>query len=220
MTQGFHKVRPRAYRAACAFKYGVHETVQPSIVVSLGIEKVSEIIKSVTKDNEDAFQDAWLAIIGDHVGSEEDIRRVADEISHKYFSEQQTKIHRDISPDTVICESTQSFRDVTIGEMLKAPEPRTDEEIDHDIDADTHYVATSTGKVNRKGFVHLDWDTARRLKELFPHDTYNVSIRKLVQLSPAERDKRPWYKWEDAIIRQRYSWGGVLERVPLTYSVH
>jgi len=46
-----------------------------------------------------------------------------------------------------------------------------------------------------------------KLKSLFPHDTYNASIRKLVQLPPAERDKRPWYKWEDAIIRQRYPWG-------------
>lgn len=208
MTQGFHKVRPRAYRAARAFKYGVHETVQPSIVVSLGIEKVSEIIKSVTKDNEDAFQDAWLAIIGDHVGSEEDIRRVADEVSHKYFSEQQTKLRRDISPDTVVHESHQSFRDVTIGEMLEAPSLRSDEEIDQDIDDDTPYVATATGRVNRKGFVHLDQDTAMELRRLFPHDTYNVSIRKLIDLPPAERDKKPWYKWQDAIIRQRYSWGG------------
>jgi hypothetical protein len=205
MTQGFHKVKPRAYRAARAFKYNVHETVQPSIVVSLGVEKVSEIIKSVTKDNEDAFQDTWLAIVGDHVGSEEGIRRVADEIAHKYSSERITRIRRDISPDTVIHESHQSFHDVTIGDMLEAPKPRTDEEIDHDIDANTQYVA---GKINHKGFVHLDWDTAKRLRELFPHDTFNVSIRKLVQLPPAERDKRPWYKWEDAIIRQRYPWGG------------
>lgn len=88
MTQGFHKVKPRALRAARALKYAIHETAQPSIIISLGIEKVSEIIKLVTKENEDAFQDTWLAIIGDHVGSEDDILRIAKEINHRYANKQ------------------------------------------------------------------------------------------------------------------------------------
>jgi len=80
------------------------------------------------------------------VASEGDILQLADDILHKYSSERQTRLRRGISPHTVIHESHQSFNDLTIGDMLEAPNPRTDEEIDRDIEANEQYVATSTGK--------------------------------------------------------------------------
>jgi len=56
MTQPFHKTKPKARKLARKLKYGQLDTNVPyHIVIDLGVDRVTELIKSVTGDNEDAF---------------------------------------------------------------------------------------------------------------------------------------------------------------------
>jgi hypothetical protein len=199
------KVKERALKQSRELK--LPDSPMPSAVIDLGIDRVSELIRSVTYNLEDAYQDAWVAVLEDHVGSEEDILRIAREVYHKHNALAVAREHKEISLDEPIGERKDEG-DFTLKDILQAPLPRTTEEIDHDIDADTPYIANSSGKLNRKGSFYLDDDTKAEIKRLYPHDTIHAAIRKVVQMPPAERDKRGWYKWEDAIIRQRYPWGG------------
>lgn len=201
------KVKERAYKQARELEDNLTEPPKIGIVLGLGVDKVSQLIRSVTGENEDAFQDAWVAIMEDHVATEDDIVNLTREVYHRHCAETVAKEHREVSLDEPIGEHRDEG-EFTLKNILKSPEPRTDEEIDHDIDADTPYVANSSGKPNRKGSFYLDDDTKAELKRLYPHDTIHSAIRKVVGMPMAERDKRGWHKWEEAIIRQRFPWGG------------
>lgn len=201
------KVKERAFKQARILKDTLPESPMPSIVIDLGIDKVSNLIRSVTKESEDAYQDAWVAVLEDHVGSAEDILAIAREIHHRHANETIAKEHKEISLDQPIGE----YRDegeFTFKDILRAPAPQTDEEIDHEIDVTTCYVTNSSGKRQVTDRWYLDPDVKAELKRLYPHDILKVAIRKVVGLPQAQRDKRGWYKWEDAIVMRRYPWGG------------
>lgn len=201
------KVEERAYKQVRQLEDTLAESPMPSIILDLGIDKVSQLIKSITRVDDDAFQKAWLAVIEDHVASEEDILRTTKEVYHAHINEAIAKEHKEISLDEPIGEHRDEG-DFTLKDILKSPAPRTDEEIDHEIDANTCYVANSSGKRQASDRWYLDPDVKAELKRLYPHDILKVAIRKVVGMPMAERQKRGWYKWEDAIIRQRYPWGG------------
>ncbi len=90
MPQGHHHhENQRDKRAECLMRLTQHEKSlqvmnRPLPLIDIGIERISELIKSVIGEHEDTFQDAWVAVLDDHhVGCEEDILRIAKEIDQK-----------------------------------------------------------------------------------------------------------------------------------------
>jgi hypothetical protein len=181
----------------------------PMPLIDIGIDRIGELIKSVINTQfEDATQDAWSAILTDHPASEEEVIAIAREINHKHSNRVMADKFRNISLQAPI-KTDENSQELTIEATIPSKDIYIPEnEIDAEIDAQTPYTATSTGKINLRGYVHLDYDTFAEIKKQYPHDTLNSAIRKLAMLPPAERDKIAWHKWEDALIRVRYPWGG------------
>lgn len=176
-------------------------------MVSETTDRISELIRTVTDSFEDAFQDAWVKVIEKGTSSEDDIlqiaresrRRIACQVIHERY--RQISIEKPIGPH-------QDEDGFTFLDVLPSPEQRTDDQIDSDIAKAQPYQANSSGKYNREGHVHLDWETLIALRKLYPHDPIAHIIRKLAHLPPPNRLRIGWHKWEDAIVRTRYPWGG------------
>lgn len=179
----------------------------PDTLNGILIDDINAIIRSEAAQDDDVFQCVWLEILESGITNKSDIRRLASKVAKKYFGEKIGESFKLRSLQKPLSTESESF---TLEDTLATPEIRANEEIEHDIDVDESYVATSTGKINQTGNVHLDYDTWQRIKSLYPHDPLNHAIRKLTGLSPAKRDKRGWHRWEDAIVRERYPWGGSL----------
>jgi len=191
------KVKERAYEQARQLESELVETPVPSvgIVLDLGVDKVSGLIRSVISD-EDAFQDAWEAVLQDHVGSEEDIIRIAKEIRRKHTSETIVKEHTEVSLDEPVGEHRDEH-DFTLKDILAA-EPVV-------IDSPTRVY-----RREKPRSVSLDTDTQATLMEQFPNLSYRDAVRHLAGLPPAAKQNPLWQPWEDGIIRERYAWGGSL----------
>lgn len=181
-------------------KYDVALEDKPMPVIDIGIEEINKIIKSITGDNEDAFQEAWVKVLTEHPQNENDIKKYARQ-SLKQDKDFSFKFN-EISMETKVIPENPEESPV-LGVSLPANVPELE------IHEKERYVATSSGKINRQGYVHLDYDVYMEIKKMFPHDPLNHAIRKILQLPPAERDRKGWHKWEDELIKTRYSWGGV-----------
>ena len=179
----------------------------PAMLTEQQVEQFSTVIREVVGVYDDSFQDAWMEVLKSGTHDVDEVKSLAMGCARRNGSAVIGARFKERSLDAPLGDPDDGF---TLLDVLSAPEEQTASEVDADIDADTQYVATSTGKVNRKGSFYLDEDTRVALKTMYPHDTQMAAIRKVTGLAPAERDKRPWYRWEDAIVRQRYPWGGSL----------
>lgn len=187
------KVKERAYKQAREIEANLSESPMPSIILDLGVDRVSELIHSITGSNEDAFQDAWEAILGDHVGSEEDILQVAREIRHRHNAEAIAKEYKEASLDEPIGEHKDEH-DFTLKDILQSPISP--------IDAPIRY----RHKENQR--IILDDETRMVLKQKFPNRSYRDAIRASLGLPPAPVPHPVWQAWEDEIIERIYPWGG------------
>jgi hypothetical protein len=186
-------------------KYDCLMEDRPIPLIDIGIEKINKIIKEITGDNEDAFQDSWVKVLNDHCKDENDIK----EYARQSLKENIPLLHKwsEISLQKPL--NNDNFNEkYVIGDTLSSPDEKTDEQIDKEINDNELFVASSTGRINRKSFVRLDYDVYCAIEKVYPHDPLNHAIRKIVNLPPPDRDKLGWHKWEDAIIRARYLWGG------------
>jgi hypothetical protein len=191
------KVKERAYEQARQLEDSVPlEAPTLGIVLDLGVEKVTELIQSITKDNEDAFQDAWLAILEDHVASEDDVLRVTKEVYHKYCNETIAKEHTEVSLDEPIGEHQEEGH-FTYENLIRA------EPIAPQLPPKFHQPHSPKS-------VYVDRDTLNVLKQRFPNLSYRDAIRQIVGLSPLPKEKPIWQPWEDQIIHSMYSWAGTL----------
>lgn len=177
-------------------------------VLELGIDRISELIRSVTGPFEDSFQDAWERILGDYCATEDDVLKIAREVSAenaKRASGEKYQL-RSLNAPLTSGVAENDGEPLTLEDVLPHSPERSDEEIDASIDAQQpHY--RGIGHRNTHGNTHLDEDTLRQLQARFPHEPVNRAIRKLVGL-PLADDRRAWSAWEDALLRQRYPWGG------------
>lgn len=178
---------------------------QPMPLIDIGIERIDELLRSVIDAHfEDTIQDAWVRILDDHVGSEDDILRIARDVDSQHARSTVGEQHRTRSLDAPIGEHKEESP-FTLKDIL---EDKTDGQIEDEISADEPYQANSSGKFNTQGHVNLDQETICALRNLYPHDPISHIVRRLAYLPPAKREKRGWHKWEDAIIIERYGWGG------------
>lgn len=115
------KVKERAYTQARQLEDNAPLRIPTlAIVLDLGTDKLCQLIRSITKDNEDAFQDAWLAVLEDHVASEEDILQIAKDIYHRHCAEEVGKQCREISLSEPIGTSNNEV--FTYESLLRSPE--------------------------------------------------------------------------------------------------
>jgi len=195
------KVKERAYKQAHELEENLTEAPMPSIILDLGVDKVIELIRSVTGSNEDAFQDVWEAILSDHVGSEQDIIEVAKEIRHKHNTEAIANEYKEASLDEPISRRRFGSDDVefTFKSIIPAEQAQ---ELDYP--PRFHHQSISPKQIA------LDPDVQHMLKERFPNVSYRDAVRQLLGL-PLTPKKRPiWQPWEDDIIKRVYSWGGTM----------
>lgn len=193
------KIEERAYKQVRVIEDNLpKEAPTLSIVLDIGIERVSELIRGITKDNEDAFQDAWEAILSDHVTTEDDVARISREICHRYNTEAIAKEHQEASLDEPIGEhqEEQTF-------TLKSIIP-TQESAELAYPPKFHHQSLNPQEVT------LDKDTREILKRKFPNLSYRDAIRQLVGLPLAAKKRPLWQPEEDAVIRKVYSWGGTM----------
>jgi hypothetical protein len=171
-------------------------------MIDISIDRINELIKSEVGENEDAFQNAWVSVMGDHCQTEDDIKLIAQKANRQY-------VHKFAELSLQKPIGNPDFEGIlTLEGVIAAPPELSDEEIDAEISGKEPYQANSSGKYNRNGHVTLDWDTICALRKLYPHDPLNLAIRRLVHVPPPVRIKKGWHKWEDAIVRTRYPWGG------------
>lgn len=192
------KVKERAYEQARQLEDEVSNEPIPAVgvVLDLGVDKVSELIRSVTGSNEDAFQDTWLAIMEDHIGNEEDITRIAKEIHHKYAKDEIAQECQEISLSEPIGQNRDEG-DFTYENLIKT-EP-----------LELHPPQKFHQPVSPKS-VGVDRETLNILKQKFPQLSYRDAIRQMVGLSPVVKKQYTWQPWEDEIIRRVYAWGGTI----------
>lgn len=169
----------------------------PVPLIDIGVDRIGELIRGITGENEDAYQDTWVKVLSNHCQSEQDILGYAKQSIRKAYVHNQWE--RSIQVPLALKKDSHGDA-ITMEDVLASPEP---EEPTSD-----QYVATSSGKINKQGYVLLDRDVYLEIKKRFPHDPLNHAIRKLVMLPPPERDKIGWHKWEDELIKVRYPWGG------------
>lgn len=191
------KVEERAYKQVRQLEDNIPSDVPTlGVVLDLGVDKVTQLIKSVTGDNEDAFQDAWLAILEDHTGSEDDVLRVAKEVYHKYCNEAIAKEHTEVSLDEPIGEHQEEGH-FTYENLIKA-EPITPQ------------LPAKFQQPHSPKSVYVDRETLNILKHKFPNLSYRDAIRQLTGLSPVPKEKVVWQPWEDQVIRSVYPWSGTI----------
>lgn len=162
--------------------------------MNLKTGRVSELIKSIVGDNDDAFQDAWEAVLNDHVVGEEDVLRIATEIRHKYLSSSIQHSHREQS----LSEPLGNTDDFTLEQVIPAEES-----------GERDYPHRLKQPKRQKGVV-LDEDVRTILKQRFPNLTYRNAIRQLVGVELIHQRKGLWQPWEDEVIKRVYPWGGGL----------
>ncbi|KKN25476.1 hypothetical protein LCGC14_0884410 [marine sediment metagenome] len=195
------RVRSEERAVEKARKVKISQVVDsPMPLIDIGIEKISEIIKSVTGIFEDSFQDAWVSVIETGASTEDEIRQIANECSQKNAKEVISDSYKQRSIDEPLGHGQDSSEDFTLKDILVSPIDRSGSE--------DQYIASSTGKINKKGNVALDDEVVKAIKAKYPHDPLTHAIRKLASLPPPNRKKLGWHKWEDAIIKVRYPWGG------------
>ncbi|MFH1002964.1 MAG: hypothetical protein V1780_02345, partial [Chloroflexota bacterium] len=138
-------------------KYDVAVMDRPIALIDIGEKRISKIIRSVVGDFDDTFQDAWVKVLESQPQTEDEVLDIARQVKHQNASEHIAHTFKTVSIEKPL---NHDFDDAfTLKDILEAPVERADDEIEHDIIADTHYTATSTGKINRKGSFYLDDDT-------------------------------------------------------------
>lgn len=191
------KVEERAYKQVRAIEDNLSkEAPTLSIVLDIGIERVNEVIRTITKDNEDAFQDVWEAILSDHVTTEDDVFRVSREIYHRYNNEVIAKEHQEVS----LYEPVGEHRDeghFTFENLIKT-EPIPPQ------------LAPKFHQSHSPKSVYVDRETLNVLKHKFPNLSYRDAIRQLAGLAPVPKVKVVWQPWEDQVIQSIYPWAGTL----------
>ena len=183
----------------------------PMPVIDMGIEKITGLIHSVIDPKyEDAIQDAWEKILNDHPASEDAIIAIAKEVYKKHALNATNERYNTVSLDAPM-RIQNEVSDATLKDILPAPIDRTDSEIEHDIQADTpqHRSVGRRHGDGRTVHVILDQETVAALEKDYPHEPLTKIVRRLAGVAPAE-NHRAWTMWEDAILKQRYPWGGSL----------
>lgn len=193
----------RAIEAVRRGAVAVIDAPLPEIKPLLDSDTISQAIREVIGDGfEDTFQDVWVAVVEQGLNDVEGIKAVAKELNKKAGSKVIGERFRNTDIDKPLTAEPDSG---TLLDIIPAKSDRGDAEIDADIEEDAPQYR-GFGKQSRKGVVWLDEDTVNAIRKRFPHESLKVGIKHL--LSIPVNEQTPYSLWEDAIIRERYTWGG------------
>ena len=182
----------------------------PVPLIDIGINKIDELIKSVIDSRfQDSIQEAWVRILGDHVANEQDVLRIASEVSREDANRAITERHKlhSLQEPIGVKNDGEAF---TLEDVLPSPDERSYDEIEEAITAEEKNKPAyrSFGKKRHGRTISLQQDTLDAIAKSYPHDSLNTAIKKLA-LVPID-GKQPYALWEDAVIRRMYPWGGTL----------
>ena len=173
---------------------GVQVMDRPLPLIDIGIDRISEIIKSITGENEDTFQDAWLLVMGDHCKTEDDIRNCAIQAK---TSPQYIHNYADLSLQKPL--NSDYEKPLTIEEVIKSPEILFDEKEEHH----TRRKSKSDYSESYKHKQGLDAEIIRELNNKYPSESLNTAIRMSLGLSV--KPTKYWKQAELKYLKDNYS---------------
>jgi len=165
----------------------------PFLDWGISSDQISAIIKEITGQDEDAFQDAWVIVFEKGLSDPAEIRGVALQCKRKNAGKTIESKYKNISLDMPTIKGEPNSR--TFHEIIPSPEL---------LPSEPEYKRL--GKPQGRA-IRLDDETVKKLRERFGNLPLGRAIRSLVGLPPLE-NRTAWQVWEDKIIREVYSWGG------------
>lgn len=164
----------------------------------LSTEEISQTIRDIVSDNEDAFQDTWVAVIERQLQDRDAIQETAKAVKKQHSSATIQHIHKTTSLFAPLKNDSDS--DNFTLESIIPSKPL----VFHD---DDNKPYKQNGKPNQKNTVGLDSEVVAELHKRYPGVALKVAIRNLLGLPMLEAIEC-WQSWEDNIIKERYPWGG------------
>jgi hypothetical protein len=169
---------------------------KPMPLIDIGIDEIARIIKSITENNEDAFQEAWVKVLTEHPKSEKDIQEYA----------------RQALKETHVHEYQEISLQKPIGEDLKTDKPRTVEDVivSHELILDNPEEIHSRRKYSKNHLYSseyrrkhgLDDEVIKALFARYPNETLNTALRMLLNL-PVKPTKY-WKQAEIDYLKKHY----------------
>lgn len=177
------KRKERLMRLAAHSK-GIAVADRPMLLIDIGEKRISELIRSVTGGNEDAFQDAWVAVLTDYVGTEDDILRIARDFLHT------THVHNYADVSLQEPWSHEVGHPFTLEDVIASPALVLEEPEPY------HTRRRVYGNISVKH------DVVERLRAKWPDVTLNLALRYALGL-PVDAT-RYWKRAEIELLRRDY----------------
>lgn len=163
-----------------------------STTESITIERIDSLIRPIVGDDEDAYQDTYLAIYENDTFDDESIIEIA-------FSSVKSNRNNNIN---------RSFKEISIDKPLN-DDGFSLSQILEDTKNDRGYEdCYANHKPNVHGYTKLDEDVCRFLKERYPNCPINDAVRLMCGF-PMHNRRRDYQPWEDELIKERYPFGGI-----------
>lgn len=155
-TRGYHRSRHRHENKRVRIEERAIEEVRkakitqvavsPIPLIDIGIDRIGELIKSVTGVFEDSYQDAWVRVLEEHPSSESEILAIAKKACNaNYFDALVNKYESRSLEQTML--QNQKPGHLTLGSTLKANyEPIYTSRIMKDMEQLTNEVSVETNQ--------------------------------------------------------------------------
>lgn len=162
---------------------------KPIALIDIGEQRISEVVREVCGNNNDAFQDAWCKILTSRCETENDVRLMAIEAknhhSHPvhYFAEKSLQ-----KPLTYDCNKR-----LTIEDVIASPEIVFDEPEKLKREKYSHSYLVKQG---------MDDDVVDLLRRKYPGESLKRALRKALGLPTLK--SYHWSKAEIDLLKKRY----------------
>lgn len=158
-------------------------TLSPEIT-----EQISQVIRDVVGNNEDAFQDTWLKILQEDIADLDEIREVATKIRKAASNEKVTSIYRDRLLEKPLTENSNfSLEDILESKPDQFPtvskRPR--------------------GGIQGRRCIEVDQDVVDAMRARFGNMPLAQVVRVMLGLKP-KTAQNAWQEEEDQLIREFY----------------